>query len=182
LIFERLSLPDVMLVQPKVFGDDRGFFLESWNRRAFADGGISEDFVQYNHSRSVQWTLRGLHYQVRHPQGKLVRVIRGAAFVVVVDLRRSSVAFGKWAGVDISEHNRHMLWVPRGFAHGFLALSPAVDFVYKCTDYYSPADERSIRWDDRTLAIDWPLPAGTAPILSARDADAPAFSDAEPFP
>lgn len=179
--FERLSIPDVVLVRPQVFGDARGFFLESWERRKFAAAGLAVDFVQDNHSRSVRHTLRGLHYQVVHPQGKLVRVTSGAVFDVAVDLRESSATFGRWAGAELSEANKHILWVPPGFAHGFVVLSEAADFLYKCTDYYAPEAERCIRWDDPQLAIDWQL-AGAAPRLSAKDAAGTPFAAAEYFP
>lgn len=182
LEFERLSIPDVVLVRPRVFGDARGFFFESWEHRKFAAGGIDARFVQDNHSRSVRHTLRGLHYQVSQPQGKLVRVVNGAVWDIVVDLRRSSDTFGRWVGVELNEENKHMLWAPPGFAHGFVVLSESADFVYKCTDYYSPQAERTIRWDDPTLAIDWRLPSGVHPLLSAKDANAPSFESAEYFP
>ena len=180
--FERLSIPDVILVRPRIFGDERGFFLESWEKRKFAAGGIAADFVQDNHSRSVRHTLRGLHYQVEQPQGKLVRVAAGAVFDVAVDLRRSAPTFGQWVGAELTAENRHMLWVPPGFAHGFLVTSDSADFLYKCTDYYAPQAERSIRWDDPHLAIDWPLPSGISPRLSAKDAAGVAFEQAEYFP
>jgi dTDP-4-dehydrorhamnose 3,5-epimerase len=180
--FERLSIPDVILVRPRVFGDERGFFLESWEKRKFAAGGIAADFVQDNHSRSVRHTLRGLHYQVEQPQGKLVRVVDGAVFDVAVDLRQKSPTFGQWVGAELTAENRHVLWVPPGFAHGFLVTSDSADFLYKCTDYYAPQAERSIRWDDPHLAIDWPLPSGISPRLSAKDATGVAFENAEYFP
>ena len=151
-------------------------------RRKFAAGGIAADFVQDNHSRSVRHTLRGLHYQVEQPQGKLVRVVAGAVFDVAVDLRRSAPTFGQWVGAELTAENRHMLWVPPGFAHGFLVTSDSADFLYKCTDYYAPQAERSIRWDDPHLAIDWPLPSGISPKLSAKDAAGVAFEQAEYFP
>jgi dTDP-4-dehydrorhamnose 3,5-epimerase len=174
-------IPDVVLIDPKVFGDQRGFFLESWNERKYADAGIDVRFVQDNHSRSTQWTLRGLHYQVRQPQGKLVRVVKGAVFDVVVDLRRASPTFGHWAGETLSAENHRMLWVPPGFAHGFLVLTESADFLYKCTDFYAPEHERVVRWDDADLGIEWPLPPGQPPLLSPRDRDAGAFRDAECF-
>jgi dTDP-4-dehydrorhamnose 3,5-epimerase len=179
--FQPLQIPDVVLVRPRLFGDSRGFFLESWERRKFAAGGIDADFVQDNHSRSAQHTLRGLHFQVVQPQGKLVRVTSGAVFDVAVDLRCSSPTFGRWVGAELSEQNKHMLWVPPGFAHGFLVLSESADFIYKCTDYYAPQAERCIRWDDPQLAIAWPLPPGVAPLLSAKDAAGTAFAAAEYF-
>jgi dTDP-4-dehydrorhamnose 3,5-epimerase len=179
--FQALQIPDVVLVRPRVFGDKRGFFLESWERRKFAAGGIGVDFVQDNHSRSARHTLRGLHYQVAQPQGKLVRVTSGAVFDVAVDLRRSSPTFSHWVCAELSDENKHMLWVPPGFAHGFLVLSETADFLYKCTDYYAPEAERCIRWDDPQLAIPWPLPQGAAPRLSAKDAAGVAFAASECF-
>jgi len=176
------EIPGVVLIEPKVFGDERGYFLETWNRRKFKDAGIAADFVQDNHSHSRQWTLRGLHYQIEHPQGKLVRVAAGAVYDVVVDLRRSSPSFGRWAGIELSAENHRMLWVPPGCAHGFMVISATADFVYKCTDDYYPEHERSIGWSDPVLAIDWPLPAGVTPVLSARDARAGLLHDADCFP
>ena len=180
--FEPTQIPDVVLVKPAVFGDARGFFMETWEERKFAAAGIPVRFVQDNQSRSAQHILRGLHYQVQQPQGKLVRVISGAVFDVAVDLRRSSPTFGKWVGVTLSEENKHSLWVPPGFAHGFLVLSPSADFVYKCTDFYAPQYERSIRWDDPDLGIRWPLPAGVQPSLSQKDANGASLRDADTFP
>jgi dTDP-4-dehydrorhamnose 3,5-epimerase len=165
-----------------VFGDARGFFLETWQKRRFADAGIVGDFVQDNHSRSVRHTLRGLHYQLARPQGKLVSVIRGRVFDVAVDLRRSSPTFGQWIGEELSDGNHSHLWIPPGFAHGFLVLSESADFVYKCTDYYAPEDERCIRWDDPGLGITWPLDASTRPIVSDRDALGAWLRDAECYP
>lgn len=179
--FEPLAIPEVVLVRPEVYGDHRGFFLESFNERRFAAAGLDLRFVQDNHSRSVRWTLRGLHYQVREPQGKLVRVVAGSVFDVAVDLRRGSPAFGKWVGATLTAANHEMLWVPPGFAHGFVVLSESADFLYKCTDFYAPEHERSIRWDDPDLAIDWPLPVGQQPLLSAKDRAGAAFRDAECF-
>lgn len=179
LEFERLQIPDVVLVRPKVFGDHRGFFMESWNRRVFAAFGVTADFVQDNHSRSGRHTLRGMHYQIRQTQGKLVRVSAGVVFDVAVDLRRGSPHFGKWVGAELSATNNHQLWVPAGFAHGFLVLSESADFQYKCTDYYAPEHERTIAWDDPDLAIGWPLPEGAVPSLSAKDAAGARFRDAE---
>lgn len=180
--FVRTSIPEVVLVKPRVYGDHRGFFLESWNEAKFAAGGIEARFVQDNHSRSTRNTLRGLHYQIRQPQGKLVRVTRGAVFDVAVDIRRSSPTFGKWVGVELSAANREMLWVPPGFAHGFLALEDDTEFQYKCSGYYAPEHERVISWNDPDLAIHWPLAAGESPTLSPRDAAAAAFQAAEYFP
>jgi dTDP-4-dehydrorhamnose 3,5-epimerase len=176
------TLRDVVLVEPQVHGDERGFFLETWHRQRFAEAGIDCDFVQDNHSRSVRGTLRGLHFQLNHVQGKLVRVTAGEVFDVAVDVRRSSPTFGRWEGVLLSAANRRSLWVPPGFAHGFLVLSDVADFVYKCTDYYDPKSERAIRWDDPAIGIEWPLDAGVMPILSARDAAAGRFADAEHLP
>ena len=174
------AIPDVKLVEPRVFGDDRGFFFESWNRRALAAGGIDADFVQDNHSRSRRGVLRGLHYQVEHAQGKLVRCVVGEVYDVVVDLRRSSPTFGRSLGLVLSAENRRMLWVPPGFAHGFLVLSESADFLYKTTDYWYPEHERSVVWNDPTIAIEWPL-AGAEPTLAAKDAAAAAFANAEVF-
>nr|WP_310525352.1 dTDP-4-dehydrorhamnose 3,5-epimerase [Polymorphobacter sp.] len=174
------NLPGVKLIEPKVFGDDRGFFLESWNARSFADAGLDLNFVQDNHSRSARGVLRGLHYQRANPQGKLVRVTSGAVFDVAVDIRRSSQHFGKWVGYELSDTNKRMLWVPPGFAHGFMVLSETADFLYKCTTLYDPPNDRGIRWDDPAIAIDWPL-AGLTPQLSTKDAAAPLLADAEVF-
>ncbi|MDR5903011.1 dTDP-4-dehydrorhamnose 3,5-epimerase [Halomonas icarae] len=174
-------IPDVKLIKPKVFGDERGFFMETWNARAFAEAGIDATFVQANHSRSVQHTLRGLHYQIRHPQGKLVRVTRGEVFDVAVDLRKCSPTFGQWVGEVLSEENQHQLWVPPGFAHGFYVMSESADFQYKCTDFYAPEHERCIRWDDAELAISWQLINGKNPIVSNKDSTAQGFLDAEYF-
>ena len=162
LEIEPTRLPEVVLIKPRVFGDARGYFFESWNEQQFVQAGIAARFVQDNHSHSGRYTLRGLHYQIGQPQGKLVRVSRGAVFDVAVDLRRSSAHFGQWVGTVLTDENHHMLWIPPGFAHGYLALNEAVDFLYKCTDFYAPAHERVIRWNDPELAIDWPLPAGVS--------------------
>lgn len=172
------AIPEVLLLEPKVFGDERGFFMETWQRRTFASLGIDHDFVQDNHSRSARGTLRGLHYQLRQPQGKLVRVTLGAVFDVAVDLRRSSPTFGRWVGEELSEENRRMLWVPPGFAHGFYVLSERAEFQYKCTDYYAPEHERSLRWDDPELAIEWPL-LEAAPLLSAKDREGALLAEAD---
>ena len=180
--FEPTRLPEVVLIKPRVFGDERGFFYETWHEREFKEAGIGASFVQDNHSRSSKHTLRGLHYQIRQPQGKLVRVTRGEAFDAAVDIRRSSPRFGQWFGAVLSESNRHLLWVPPGFAHGYLALSDETDFIYKCTDFYAPQYERAIRWNDPTIGVQWPLPPGVAPTLSAKDAVAPAFQEAETYP
>lgn len=162
------ALPDVLLIEPKVFGDARGFFFESWNRRSFTALGIEADFVQDNHSKSQQNVLRGLHYQIRQPQGKLVRVIAGEIFDVAVDLRRNSPAFGQWTGFALSAENRRMAWIPPGFAHGFCVTSESAEVLYKTTDYWLPDAERTLQWDDPQLAIPWPLSG--APVLSAKDA------------
>ena len=162
------AVPDVKLVEPTVFGDDRGFFMESWNAQAFAAAGLDATFVQDNHSRSRCGVLRGLHYQIEHAQGKLVRCVAGEVFDVVVDLRRSSTTFGRSVCLTLSAQNRRMLWVPPGFAHGFLAVSPYAEFLYKTTDYWYPEHERCLLWNDAALSIDWPL--SDAPILTAKDA------------
>ncbi|MFP4296164.1 MAG: dTDP-4-dehydrorhamnose 3,5-epimerase [Halothiobacillaceae bacterium] len=175
------AIPDVRIIEPRVFGDHRGFFLESWNRRQFAEAGLDLDFVQDNHSRSGQGTLRGLHYQIEQAQGKLVRVTSGVVLDVAVDLRRRSPTFGRWVGVELSDRNHRMLWVPAGFAHGFLVRSDSADFQYKCTDYYAPEYERCIRWDDPDLGIDWALPEGVEPVLSSKDRAGLAFRDAEVY-
>lgn len=175
------AVRDVLIIEPKVFGDDRGFFMESWNQRSFAQAGLDLDFVQDNHSRSARGVLRGLHYQQPRPQGKLVRVMTGAVFDVAVDMRKSSPTFGKSVGVELSAENKRMLWVPPGMAHGFLCLQDGTDFLYKCTDYYEPANEHSLLWNDPALGIDWPLD-GIAPQLSAKDQAGKSFSEAVTFP
>jgi len=180
--FSETPIHGVVLVEPRVFGDKRGFFMETWHAQKFAAAGVDATFVQDNHSRSNQWTLRGLHLQVAHTQGKLVRVTSGNVFDVVVDLRRSSPSFGAWWGVELSAENHRMLWAPPGLAHGILVTSPSADFLYKCTDFYSPADERTLAWDDPTLGIRWPLPAGIAPELSVKDMRGKSFADIEKFP
>ncbi|WP_057380451.1 dTDP-4-dehydrorhamnose 3,5-epimerase [Pseudomonas aeruginosa] len=175
-----LAIPDVILLEPKVFGDDRGFFFESFNHRRFEEAiGKPVTFVQDNHSRSVKNVLRGLHYQIQQPQGKLVRVVQGEVFDVAVDLRKSSKTFGQWVGETLSADNKRQLWIPEGFAHGFVVLSETAEFLYKTTDYYAPAHERCILWNDATLAIQWP--AGIQPILSAKDAQGKLFIEAEVF-
>ena len=176
----RLAIPDVVLIEPKVFGDARGFFFESFNQKAFNEAtGTNHAFVQDNHSRSGQGVLRGLHYQIQHPQGKLVRVVRGRVWDVAVDIRKSSPTFGQWVGAELSEDNQHQLWVPPGFAHGFVVLSESADFLYKTTDYYAPEHERCIAWNDPQLAIDWRY-AGE-PRLSAKDALGVMLAQAEVF-
>lgn len=175
------ELPGVIILEPKVFGDQRGFFFESFNARDFADAtGLQCAFVQDNHSRSAKGVLRGLHYQVQQTQGKLVRVTAGEVYDVAVDLRRSSPTFGRWVGVHLSAENNRQLWVPEGFAHGFVVLSEFAEFLYKTTDYYAPEHERCIRWDDPTLAIDWPLEG--SPQLSAKDQTGVSFVEAQVFP
>jgi dTDP-4-dehydrorhamnose 3,5-epimerase len=176
----KTGLRDALIIEPEVFGDGRGFFYESWNARAFEAVGIPAHFVQDNHSRSANGVLRGLHYQIEHAQGKLVRVVVGEVFDVAVDLRRSSPTFGKWEGVRLSEENKRMLWIPPGFAHGFLVTSEYADFLYKTTDYWAPQYERTIAWNDPELAIEWPLEAG--PVLSPKDARGVAFASAETYP
>lgn len=174
------SIPSVLIIEPRVFGDTRGFFFESFNQRAFnLATGLDVNFVQDNHSRSSKGVLRGLHYQIQQPQGKLVRVVRGSVFDVTVDLRKSSPTFGQWAGVELTEDNHRQLWVPPGFAHGFYVLSDSADFLYKTTDYYAPEFECSLIWNDSTVGIEWPL--NTQPIISAKDAQGKKLADAEVF-
>lgn len=174
------EIPDILLIEPSIFGDRRGVFYESFNQQAFSDkAGIQVGFVQDNHSHSSQNVLRGLHYQIQQPQGKLVRVVLGAIFDVVVDLRASSPTFGQWMGQELSADNRYQLWIPPGFAHGFLVLSETADVLYKTTDYYAPQHERRIRWDDPDLAIAWPLT--TQPIVSAKDQAGDWFRSAEVY-
>jgi dTDP-4-dehydrorhamnose 3,5-epimerase len=176
------SIPDVMIIEPKVFGDSRGFFFESFNQKNFSrETGLDVEFVQDNHSRSAKGVLRGLHYQIRQPQGKLVRVVRGAVFDVSVDIRKSSPAFGHWVGVELSEDNYRQLWVPPGFAHGFYVLSESADFLYKTTDYYIPDFERSLLWNDPGIGISWPIEPDTQPIISAKDTNAARLAGAEVF-
>jgi dTDP-4-dehydrorhamnose 3,5-epimerase len=175
---EHTAITDVLVLEPQVFDDERGFFMESFNQRKFDEAvGHHVEFVQDNHSRSVKGVLRGLHYQLPpHAQGKLVRVIQGAVFDVAVDIRRDSATFGQWTGIELSNTNHRQLWIPTGFAHGFLVLSESADFLYKATKYYAQEAERSIRWDDPSIGIQWPT-TNRAPIVSARDAVAPALSD-----
>lgn len=175
------KIPEVLIIEPRVFGDERGFFMETWNQQAFAEQGLTMNFVQDNHSRSAQGILRGLHYQIQNPQGKLVRVTSGSVYDVAVDMRKSSPTFGQWVGVELSAENQRMFWVPEGFAHGFYVMSESADFQYKCTNLYAPENERSLRWDAPELAIDWPLVNGEAPKLSAKDAEAVTLADAEVF-
>ena len=174
------DIAGLLIIEPSVFGDERGFFLESWNAERFAESGLAMDFVQDNHSRSQKGVLRGLHFQNPGPQGKLVRVVSGAVFDVAVDLRRSSPTFGRWAGVELSAENKRMFWVPEGFAHGFLTLRENTDFLYKCTAPYAPAHEHSLAWDDPDVGIDWPLD-GLEVQLSAKDRAGKALSQVEAF-
>ncbi|MFA7318958.1 MAG: dTDP-4-dehydrorhamnose 3,5-epimerase [Sulfuricella sp.] len=175
------GIPDLLIVEPAVFGDERGFFFESYNARKFVElTGVVAEFVQDNHSRSARNVLRGLHYQICQPQGKLVRVVAGAVYDVAVDLRRNSPAFGKWEGIELSAENKRMLWIPPGFAHGFLVLSEHAEFLYKTTDYCAPEHERCIAWNDPDLAIAWPLD-GASPSLSAKDSAGVPFNSAEVF-
>ena len=178
---QALNIPDELPFTPRVFGDTRGFFFESFNAREFAElSGLNVNFVQDNHSRSACHVLRGLHYQIRQAQGKLVRVVAGEAFDVVVDIRKSSPTFGQWAGALLSADNKRQLWIPPGFAHGFLALAEYTEFVYKTTDYYAPEHERGIAWDDPSIGIEWPL-NGAAPLLSDKDRENPPLAHAEVF-
>jgi len=174
------AIPDVKILEPKVFGDHRGFFFESFNARAFAAVDPTVSFVQDNHSKSQRGVLRGLHYQIRQPQGKLVRVVAGEVLDVAVDIRRSSPSFGRWVAVRLSSENRRQLWIPAGFAHGFVVLSESAEFLYKTTDFYAPEHERCIRWNDPDLAIDWQYEG--EPLLSAKDAAGSLFRDAEVYP
>ena len=174
------SIPSVLIIEPRVFGDTRGFFFESFNQRAFNQAtGLDVNFVQDNHSRSSKGVLRGLHYQIQQPQGKLVRVVHGSVFDVTVDLRKSSPTFGQWVGVELTEDNHCQLWIPPGFAHGFYVLSDSADFLYKTTDYYAPEFECSLIWNDPTIGIEWPL--NTQPIISAKDAQGKKLADAKVF-
>jgi dTDP-4-dehydrorhamnose 3,5-epimerase len=174
------ALPDILLIEPRVFGDERGFFFESYNRRALAEAGLIAEFVQDNHSRSTHGVLRGLHYQIERAQGKLVRVTAGEVFDVAVDMRRSSPTFGRWMGIALSAENRRMLWIPPGFAHGFLVLSDAAEFLYKTTDYWYPEFERTLLWNDPTIGIEWPLSG--EPTLAAKDVAGRSLALAETYP
>ncbi len=177
------AIPEVKILEPRVFGDERGFFMESYVQHRFNEAvGREVNFVQDNHSRSAQGVLRGLHYQIEQAQGKLVRVVNGEVFDVAVDLRRSSPTFGQWVGVVLTGQNHRQLWVPEGFAHGFYVTSQSADFLYKTTDYYAPQHERCIAWNDPQLAIEWPLPAGSVPEVSTKDAEGLPFGEAELFP
>lgn len=174
------AIPDVLIIEPKVYGDARGFFFESYNEHAFAQAtGLKVNFVQDNHSRSAKGVLRGLHYQLKQPQGKLVRVVRGSVYDVAVDLRKSSPTFGRWVGAELSEDNQRQMWVPAGFAHGFLVTSESADFLYKTTDYYAPEQERCIAWNDPAIGIQWPL--AEAPVLSGKDQQGKLLAQAEVY-
>ncbi len=175
--FESTPLEGVMVIRPRVFGDERGFFMESWNARTFTEGGLDPEFVQDNHSRSSRGILRGMHYQTEQVQGKLVRVTAGAVYDVVVDLRQSSPSFGQWYGLELRAEEHTMLWMPPGFAHGFYVLTDSADFLYKTTDYYHPESEVSLAWDDPAVGINWPLLDGETPILSAKDAAGLSWND-----
>lgn len=179
--FIETAIPDVKIIEPKVFGDERGFFMETFRVSEFEKHCAPRKFVQENHSASRQGILRGLHYQLRQPQGKLVRVVRGAVFDVAVDLRKTSPTFGRWVGVELSGENKRQLWVPEGFAHGFYVTSESAEFVYKCTDYYAPEHERTLLWNDPALKIEWPLVNGNAPELSAKDAAGKQWNETEFF-
>lgn len=178
---ETTSIPDVLLIQPKIFSDSRGFFMESYRETNYQDLGIGPKFIQDNHSGSRQGVLRGIHYQIRHPQGKLVRVIKGEVFDVAVDLRKSSSTFGQYVGVILSEDNHRQLWIPPGFGHGFYVLSEWAEFIYKATDIYSPAWERTILWDDPDLGIEWPLVENVEFIISEKDAQGDRFLSADVY-
>ncbi|MDH5386882.1 MAG: dTDP-4-dehydrorhamnose 3,5-epimerase [Gammaproteobacteria bacterium] len=174
------GIPDLLIIEPKVFGDERGFFFESFNNKIFKElTGVTDEFVQDNHSKSTKGVLRGLHYQIKQPQGKLVRVVRGEVFDVAVDLRKSSETFGQWQGVHLSAENKRQFWMPEGFAHGFVVLSDEAEFLYKTTDYYAPEYERCIRWDDDGLSIDWQF--GGSPLVSDKDANGQLFKQADLF-
>jgi len=179
---EPTTIPDVKVIRPQVFGDLRGFFMEAWNAEKFLAAGLDQNFVQDNHSRSARGTLRGLHYQLEQTQGKLVYVVTGSIFDVAVDLRRGSDSFGQWVGVTLSEENHKVLWVPPGFAHGFLVQSDYADVIYKCTDFYAPQHERTVSWNDPALNIDWPVPDDMELLLSTKDQEGVPFSAAEYFP
>lgn len=176
------SIPGVLIIEPRVFGDSRGFFFESFNQKDFSHAtGLDVNFVQDNHSRSAKGVLRGLHYQIRQPQGKLVRVVRGAVFDVSVDIRKSSPTFGRWVGMELTDDNYRQLWIPPGFAHGFYVLSDSADFLYKTTEYYVPDLDRSLLWSDSEINISWPINADTQPFISAKDTNAARLADAELF-
>ena len=179
--FNATDIPGIILIEPQVFGDSRGFFMETWQQKEFNEKAAPYTFVQDNHSKSTKGILRGLHYQINQPQGKLVRVVQGSVFDVAVDMRKSSPTFGKWVGYELSAENHHMLWVPPGFAHGFYVMSDTAEFVYKCTDYYAPEFERSLAWNDPTVGIEWPIQDGATPLLSDKDAKGDLFEEADAF-
>jgi len=179
--FSPSRIPDVVIIDPDVHEDQRGFLMETWRADGFCKAGIDAQFVQDVHSRSAYGTVRGLHYQIEHPQGKLIRVIRGAAFDVAVDVRKSSPTFGEWVGVMLSEDNRRLVWVPPGFAHGFMTISEFADFEYRMTDYHAPEHARTIRWDDPEIAIEWPSNLDVSPIMSAADDSGSSLKDAEVY-
>jgi len=179
--FLETPIAGVVLVEPRVFGDERGFFMETWAAAKFQAAGVDATFVQDNHSRSTRWTLRGMHLQVEHTQGKLVRVTSGSVYDAVVDLRRGSPSYGRWWATELSDENHRMLWVPPGLAHGMLVTSESADFLYKCTDVYSPSHERTLAWNDPTVAIEWPIPAGVQPKLSAKDQLGKTYAEIEKF-
>lgn len=174
-------IPDVKIIEPQVFGDERGFFMETYRASIMDELTGGKPFVQDNHSKSAQGILRGLHYQMQHTQGKLVRVVQGSVFDVAVDMRRDSPSFGQWVGEILSAENKRQLWVPEGFAHGFYVISGSAEFVYKCTDYYAPEQDRSLKWNDPTVGIEWPLVNGQPPLLSAKDEAGKSFEDADKF-
>lgn len=180
--FQKTQCLDVFVIEPKVYRDQRGFFTETYNKKTFKKNGVPFEFVQDNHSHSSLGVLRGLHYQIQHAQGKLVRAVAGTIFDVAVDLRRDSKTFGHWVGALLSAENQQMLWVPPGFAHGYYVLSEQADVLYKTTDYYHPDDERCIRWDDPELNIEWPIPEGKSPLLSEKDSKGNSFKNAEVYP
>lgn len=181
MLITETPLEGVKIIEPRVFGDERGFFMESWNCSAYESHGLPTNFVQDNHSRSEQGVLRGLHYQIKQPQGKLVRVTQGEVFDVAVDMRKSSATFGQWTGLVLSESNKKLFWIPPGFAHGFYVISDTADFQYKCTEYYAPEHEKSLRWDDPAIGVQWPLVDGAAPVLSEKDANCPPFAQLEVY-
>lgn len=175
------EIPDVKIIEPQIFGDERGHFFIPWGEKLFAEHSLDYTFVQDNHSRSSQGILRGLHYQIKQPQGKLVRVVSGSVYDVAVDIRKESPTFGQWVGVELSDQNHRMLWIPPGFAHGFYVMSEHADFLYKCTDHYAPEYERCIMWNDTNLAIDWPLVDSKEPLLSDKDREGVSFAAADVF-
>lgn len=182
MLIKNTAIPDVLIIEPQVFGDDRGFFYESFNARRFAElTGVTAQFVQDNHSKSAKNVLRGLHYQIQHAQGKLMRVTAGEVFDVVVDIRKTSPTFGKWVGVTLSAENKRQLWIPEGFAHGFIVTSESAEFLYKTTDYWSPQHERSLLWNDPAIGIEWPIDSQHPPLLSAKDQVGQLLADAEIF-